>query len=174
MSRNGSTLYVGGFFDTVDAIIKSKGLSKWNGTNWSKVGEGINGYVLSSTMNGNELYIAGIFDTVGKIRSKNIAKWNGIVWSPLGNGVSDKNSYPLINTMLYNNGNLYVGGKFDSAGKIKVNNISKWDGISWTTLGNGTNGEINSIAILNGILYVGGDFTIAGNDTCNGIAKWNI
>lgn len=68
----------------------------------------------------------------------------------------------------------YVGGEFSSAGNSAANNVAKWDGANWSSLGSGTNGRVNAIAIAsNGDVYVGGNFTKAGNTNANNIARWN-
>lgn len=69
--------------------------------------------------------------------------------------------------------NVYAGGKFDSAGTIKANNIAKWNGTSWDSLGSGVNGVVKALLAYNGKLYAGGNFTTAGGMPANNIAVWN-
>jgi hypothetical protein len=78
------------------------------------------------------------------------------------------------------NGELYVGGKFTTAGGVSASNIAKWNGTAWSALGSGitgsntgSNSQVTSMAVYNGELYVGGDFTTAGGVSANYIAKWN-
>jgi len=54
-----------------------------------------------------------------------------------------------------------------------LNRIAKWNGSSWSALGNGVNGTVRAIAISGGNVYVGGSFTLAGGNSANNIAKWN-
>jgi hypothetical protein len=71
-------------------------------------------------------------------------------------------------------GNLYVGGEFTTAGGIAANNIAKWSGTSWDTLGSGTSGRVSTLVVDDsGNLYAGGRFLTAGAVTANNIAKWN-
>ena len=70
-------------------------------------------------------------------------------------------------------GNVYVGGRFQTAGGVIVNNIAKWDGSSWSALGTGTNNEVRGIAILGTDVYIGGFFTSAGGISAHKVAKWN-
>jgi hypothetical protein len=70
-------------------------------------------------------------------------------------------------------GNVYVGGTFGAAGNTLVNNIAKWDGTTWSSLGTGLNGSVAGIAISGTDVYVGGSFTTAGGIAANGVAKWN-
>ncbi len=83
------------------------------------------------------------------------------------------------------NGSLYVGGNFESAlnetTEIFVNSIAKWNGVSWSALGNGVSASsyIPQCYIIaphpsNGTLYAGGLFDFADNiPNTRSIALWN-
>ena len=72
---------------------------------------------------------------------------------------------------------LYVGGGFESAGGVFVNNVARWNGKRWAALGGGANGSVNALAVFDDgsgpALYAGGNFTSAGGSAANHIAKWN-
>lgn len=72
---------------------------------------------------------------------------------------------------------LYVGGSFEHAGNININNIALWDGVSWSIFGSNelfsSPGYVTSIISFNGEIIVGGDFDSIGNEQVNNIAKWN-
>ncbi len=71
---------------------------------------------------------------------------------------------------------LYAGGAFKKVDGTTVNGIAKWDGSSWSALGDGfsgTNAVVYSLALYNGDLYAGGHFTKSGSTTVNNIAKWD-
>ncbi|MGA2507848.1 MAG: T9SS type A sorting domain-containing protein [Chitinispirillaceae bacterium] len=75
---------------------------------------------------------------------------------------------------LDSSGYLYVGGEFTTAGGIAANNIAKWNGSAWDTLGSGTSGRVSALVVDDsGNLYAGGRFLTAGTVTANNIAKWN-
>lgn len=72
--------------------------------------------------------------------------------------------------------NLYVAGQFTTAGGAVANNIAKWNGSAWSSLGSGVSGNnpfVGALAVSGGDLYVGGRFTTAGGVPTNSIAKWN-
>jgi hypothetical protein len=71
----------------------------------------------------------------------------------------------------------YVGGAFTDVGGVAANNIAKWDGAGWSTVGSGANngvdGTVLAIAVISGKIYVGGSFTMAGEISASNIAKWD-
>ncbi len=71
-------------------------------------------------------------------------------------------------------GSVYVGGQYERAGKVKVDNIAKWDGKEWAPLGSGVDGTVLSLAVdKEGNVYAAGMFTTAGGKKANGLAKWD-
>lgn len=80
---------------------------------------------------------------------------------------------PVYALQAVDTSNVYAGGIFDSAGVITANNIAKWNGVSWDSLGSGINGKVKVLLWYNGNLYAGGNFTMAGGIPANNIAKWN-
>jgi hypothetical protein len=71
-------------------------------------------------------------------------------------------------------GDLYIGGAFEIAGGVGVNNVAKWSGGAWSALGSGVDGNVSAMAVdAGGNLYVGGNFTTAGGVSASNIARWN-
>src|SRR5258705_538185 len=64
-------------------------IAKWDGSSWSALGSGLNGYAQALAVSGSDLYAGGNFTTAGGIAAKNIAKWDGSSWSALGLGMND-------------------------------------------------------------------------------------
>lgn len=94
-------------------------------------------------------------------------------WSDIFSAVSGLDG-PVRALVTDSFGTLYVGGSFTSAGRIKANNIARWDGSSWSRLGSGLNGEVLALVLdQRGNLYAGGRFTTAGTAAANHVAKWN-
>ena len=78
-----------------------------------------------------------------------------------------------VHALTVYNGELIAGGEFTNAGGVPANYIAKWNGISWSPLGSGTNAEVDALTVFNGELIAGGRFTNAGGVDVNFIAKWN-
>jgi hypothetical protein len=171
---NSGNLYAGGDFITAGGISAGH-VAKWNGSAWSTLGSGTNNevYALACDASGN-LYAGGNFTTAGGTTVNYVAKWNGVSWSALGSGLVSSTLLGVNALALDGSGNLYVGGDFSNAGGVPASCIAKWNGISWSALGSGTNQPVWSLSIdASGNLYAGGEFTTAGGTTANHIAKWN-
>jgi hypothetical protein len=81
-----------------------------------------------------------------------------------------------IDIEILDNGILYAGGEFTTAGGTSAINIAKWNGSTWFAMGSGTNGIISGIRYNenDGLLYIGGAFTVAGGiGLAYGTAIWN-
>jgi hypothetical protein len=151
------------------------------GIEWRSLGNGItNGFgdvrAIAFDKAGN-LFAGGGFTEVDTIPAIHIAKWDGGSWSALGNGIgngiNDNNSWVLA-LAVDSSGNLYAGGEFSMAGGATANNIAKWDGNSWSTLGTGMNNQVIALVVdKSGNLYAGGYFDSAGGVAVNNIAKWD-
>ena len=168
----GNDLYVVGSFSKAGNVTAIN-IAKWDGTNWSAVGNGV-GDVRTIGIYQNELYIGGgplLIPNDTTIKS--IAKWDGSNFVKVGDGIGD-NAY--VNSLAVINNELYIGGSFSAAGNVSVNNLAKWNGSSWSDVGGGVTGSfpfISSIRAIGNELYVCGKFDQAGGITAKGIAKWN-
>ncbi len=97
-------------------------------------------------------------------------------FGPAGNGFNGN-----VLAMAMFQGELYVGGSFTQAGGVAVNNLARWDGQSWSAVGNGPGNGVSapvlSLAAHDGVLYVGGIFRevdYGGDDIeVDYIAGWN-
>ncbi|HAB19165.1 MAG TPA: hypothetical protein DCE44_22335 [Verrucomicrobiales bacterium] len=66
---------------------------------------------------------------------------------------------------------LYVGGLFTQAGGEPAKSVARWNGITWSALGEGLDGWAYALTLLGSDLIAGGGFYIRGTD-CN-VARWN-
>ena len=176
----GSAVYIGGAFSRVGGI-KAYCIAKWDGAQWSALGVGASGAVNALCASGADLYVASSFSVStgsSSMSVSGVSKWNGTTWTPLsGNASSTKGYTPLIKTMAVVGTHLYVGGVFDIIGGVAANNIARWDGTAWNTLGagttNGTSYVVCALALIGSDLYVGGSFTTVGGLAANNLARWD-
>lgn len=182
----GPALYVGGqFVRTDDGNVQLNRIARWDGSSWSALGTGMNNLVNALAVyddgSGPALYAAGNFTTAGGVSANRVAKWDGSSWSAVGSGTNGVNNW--VRAMaVFNDGSgdaLYVGGDFDQAGGASASRIAKWDGNTWSPLGNGVWGEpVRAMTVFDDgggdALFVGGQFTLTGDFLAvNRIAKWD-
>ena len=130
---------------------------------------------LAAIPNG-ELVATGGFSFANGVSANNIARWDGISWSPLGAGMTTATGQIVraYAVAVLPNGDVIAGGRFDTAGGVLVNNIARWDGNSWSSLGTGANAAVLSLVTMpNGDLVAGGEFTTVDGTAANRIARWN-
>ena len=137
MSVYNGELYISGSFTSIDTL-PTHHIAKWNGTNWSAVGTGINpaaypiccfgdgseySYVKSLAVFDGALYAGGRFDSSGTLATRNIAKWDGTNWSSPGQGVGGP-----VYALIASDSSLYAGGQFNSidGNSIPANKVGKW------------------------------------------------
>ena len=188
-SGGGPAMYAGGGFTQAGGSPASN-IARWDGTQWSPLGSGLNGWVSALTVfddgsgGGPALYAGGYFTQAGGNPANRIARWDGTQWSALGAGVSG-----LVSSLsVFDDGSgsgpaLYAGGQFTSAGDVEANHIARWHGSQWSALGSGLSGSVSTLSVFaltvfddgsegGPTLYAGGRFSEAGGVASRSIAKW--
>ena len=181
LDRNGA-LFVGGNFDTAGGISASR-IAKWDGQNWSALGKGTSGFVLSIAAQDEYIYAGGNFAIAGNKTVNRIARYNQntATWESLNFGLSGN-----VNTIALKNNYLYAGGDFKTASNkentnIIMNNSARWSvEKGWEALGKenqvGTDAPIRTLfAKDNTTAFIaGGNFTNAGSTATNYIGIWSL
>jgi hypothetical protein len=174
--------------DPSDDITLASGIAIWNlnTESWETIEQGEQG--ISQDVNTfkqvqNGTFIGGRFEKfiTNPTVFNNIAFYNGTQLVPLGTGIHyyDENCVNSIDVS--SSGIVYAGGKFLATGNNDTlnntfNNIGKYNGVVWSSLGTGLNGIVNCIKFApNGDLYATGEFTATGDGLVqlNYIARWN-
>jgi trimeric autotransporter adhesin len=170
-------LYVGGYFrlaggQAVDHIA-SLDAGQWHALGPAEV-DGVNGPVYALAQVGESLYLAGGFTRADADLARGIARLQDGAFSALDGSVGT-----LFKSLLQVDGDLYAGGDLGELGGVVVNNIARWDGSNWHSLGVGIgNGfsadhRVNAIARFDGRLYAGGRFFQAGGQPATNLASWD-
>jgi hypothetical protein len=181
----GPALYVGGRF-TKAGTSPASNLARWDGTDWSAVGEGLSGTVLALATfddgNGEALYAGGVFTVDGGAPGNFIVRWDGTGFSPLS-GETNGAVFCLEALSGDEGDRLYVGGRFTTAGGLASKNIALWDGAAWSAVGagldkrGGLNGSVEALTFFDdgsgAALYAAGDFVVGGDVQGNAIARWD-
>ena len=72
------------------------------------------------------------------------------------------------------NGDVVLGGDFDSLGGVPVHNIARWNGSTFVPLGSGCDDTVTALGLAtNGDLLVGGMFSTAGGAPAQRVARWS-
>ncbi|MBU6412413.1 MAG: hypothetical protein KGS45_02980 [Planctomycetes bacterium] len=177
-------IVAGGFFTTAGGVTVNN-IARWNGLSWAPLGTGMAGAppgfntqveALAVLPNG-DLVAGGYFTSAGGVTANYIARWDGATWNPLGSGMTyQPGRVPAVLAMcVLSNGDLIAGGQFPAAGGVPgTPYIARWNGLSWASVGSGTDGQVSALDVLpNNDLVVGGQFTRAGGVTVNRIARWD-
>ena len=170
-------LYVGGVFTTI-AQTPAAHAAMYDGANWSPMGQGFNGAVVSFTQFQGEICAAGAFTFSGGAVADGVAQWSGADWQPLGAGLNND----VLSLATFDDGSgesLYAGGAFTASATDSVIGVARWTGANWIALGIGLQGGARvaqtMLAFDDGAgdaLYVGGSFLGAGGLPAPNIAKW--
>jgi hypothetical protein len=136
-------LLVGGGLTMIGGVSFSR-IALWNGQAWTPFGDGLPGIPGTHVMFDGALHVGGSGSSMpGRLR-----KWDGQTWSELGDGVfqpsplNPANNSAFVRALTVLNGELYVGGTFETAGGLPASNIARWDGESWSPLGGGMDGMV--------------------------------
>lgn len=117
--------------------------------------------IRSFAVSGQNIYIGGMFKDVNGSISNSLAVWDGRSMKPLeGGGIQDDfgwNSSNVVNAILTDGHRLIVGGYFNQAGSTVSPNIAQYDipSATWSSFGNGTDGEVTAMAVVGDTLWVG-------------------
>src|SRR6185369_1412025 len=117
LAVSGTNLYAGGGFKKAGGN-PAKLIAKWDGSNWSALGSGMNNLVYALAVSGSNVYAGGGFTTAGGSPATNIAKWDGNSWSALGPGLGGGfvGTSLGVYALAVSGTQLYAGGNFTTSG----------------------------------------------------------
>ncbi len=191
LSRDGSTLYVGGNFNKI-GVQKRSGIAALDtktglATDWDPVADNPI-YVLTLSRDGKILYVGGRFNNIGGHKRNGLAALDtstGLAtkWNPDANPFDPFQSERIHTLALSPDGSiLYVGGYFYTIGGQKRNNIAaldtstglatEWNPEAAPVAGGFNWGEVYALSLNSdgSILYVGGNFNEIGGQRRIGLA----
>ena len=169
-------LYLAGDINKIGSLSYNN-IVKWDGNNFSSLGKGLNGQVITMYIDSQDnLYVGGSFSEAGGITCNNIAMWDGTNWNTLGNPLN-----PGLNSNVYSivtgpNNSIYIGGDFSSTfdSLITLNYVTLWNGTAFSALGSGLPNSVYALASdsdSDSDLYAGGfNIPVSGWDGIN----WTI
>lgn len=175
---SGGELYVGGAF-TVAGAQGAFRIASWDGAEWNTVDDptalrlGVNGFVNSVKVAADDsVYIGGGFLYLsGELQSLNVAHFVPAEsrWLPMGLGLNGQ-----VYAWAEQGGSIFAGGAFNKSGTSTVKSIARWDGLTWRSVGGGTNGYLTSLVIgPDDKLYAAGGFFDMGGAPARNAAVWD-
>jgi hypothetical protein len=177
---SGPSLYVAGSFTTAGGIASPR-IAKWNGTNWSSLGSGVNNEVTGMGVwddgSGPKLYVCGIFTIAGGVPVSKVAIWDGSSWSPMA--VPPLGSPYAMLPFDDGRGPALFFGVGAMVDGMQAKQVSRWDGIQWSALGLGIVAPVYCMAAYDdgsghgADLYIGGQFiNVGGYTPSRNIGRW--
>lgn len=174
-------LVVAGSF-TAAGGAPAAGIALWNGVTWTALGGGVAGTVRAVATFGPDLVVGGSFSATGDGPARNIARWDGAMWHTLGDGVRlSPGAFAAseVTALAVHEGMLFATGTFDSAGTVAANHVARWDGASWSPLGDGLCSPPfplavgSDLAVFEAAVVASGCFSCAGSIVAHHAAAWN-
>lgn len=179
-----NTLFaLGGFQNT--GGVRSPGISIFNGFDWKAISDVPfgGGNFIYGAPKGNQILLAAVFNRQGIVSGPGIALYDN-------NNPDTTTNFKLlatiqgpfnarsVNSMLVDGETIYAGGAFRTLNNDTVRCIAKYDGTSWSKMGNGmtsTSGTaiVRSIIKNGSSIIAAGTFTSAGSTSVNNIAEWD-
>jgi hypothetical protein len=112
----GNDLIVGGDFTTAGGN-PAHYIAKWDGTQWTEFGGGMDNWVRSLAYINGEIFAGGGFTKAGNDSVNRFAKWNGTNWVKFGSGMTPSQwGNPIVQSIVPLGDEIYCGGTFEVAG----------------------------------------------------------
>ncbi|MFN8397235.1 MAG: T9SS type A sorting domain-containing protein [Bacteroidia bacterium] len=173
----------GGWYEVVNGELLAMGIVnelngtkvgrilRWNGVDtWESFGDSLaytdpGWWIQSCTYYQGRHYFGGNFSTSNGISE--VATWDGSSWNPLGNGILGDS---WVNKLQAFQGQLFVGGEFDSSSGNASSYLTAWDGTSWYDpfpLVQYSN-QVRDMQLIDGKLYILGTHRVWNGSTWQG------
>lgn len=127
-----NNLYMGGEFPDVwdgDAAAPDPNMAyiaKYDGSNWTPLGTGLNEYVRAIHEYNGDLVAGGYFTNAGGVSANKIARWDGTNWNAMGLGFDASGIDEYVKAATVWNGIFFAGGAYTQAEGNPMDFISQW------------------------------------------------
>jgi hypothetical protein len=118
-------LYVAGQFTTAGSV-PATNIARWDGTNWHALKQGWSGTVNAIAARDGEVFVGGALTDPDGQSIDGVMRWDGTNWHSLGTGVDDRTGNARVFALLARQDDVFVGGRFTSAGGKPSANVARW------------------------------------------------
>ncbi len=125
---NGDVLAGGDFTATYDGATSLPYLARWDGTAWAAFSSPFSQVYGMVQRDNGELCVVGYSSQFGW----GVQQWNGSAWQLLGSGPANTTARAIA---LAPNGDLLMGGDFDSVAGVYTGRVARWNGATWSSFG---------------------------------------
>jgi hypothetical protein len=174
-------LFVGGSFDRAGDIPVGS-FASWNPATgeWNAHGSGVHdddlaGFVYSLAVDpaSGAVYLGGRFTKAGDVHAWNLAVLEDDTYRSLGDVSSYGGSTAEVRAIAVSGTGLYIGGSFTAAGNATADHLARYDGTTWSAVGDGIDNEVTALAPTeDGGVVVVGDFSVSGELRVPGGGIW--
>lgn len=155
-------------------------VAKLDGGSWTALGGVISGTNLSSLAvfddgTGPALFAGG---NTSSFDAPVVVRWDGNAWVSIATGLE---GLYIAEMTLHDDGSgpaLYAGGELERAGGVDSGSLARWDGQSWSPVGDST--HISVVRCLLSYtdatgpsLYAGGNMTPSPTNPGHSVSRWN-
>ncbi len=171
-------LIAAGVFTFAGGVV-ARSVARWDGITWSAFGRGIEDSntnpinVTSVISYGGTLVASADLQLAGYRWGSRLVSWTGTDWTDFG-AVANGPVWALA----VMDGDLFAGGAFDSIAGVPAAGLARWDGSSWSPVGEGLGSSggtpmVSAFTLFDGRLVAGGSFTSAGGQPAQDVAAWD-
>lgn len=128
-------LIVAGSLSAVGGV-PVNGIARWDGTNWSALGSGVQGTVTSLAAFQGALYVGGSLTSAGGSPVQHLAIWGGSTWAAGPVFDAPIQTMAVRTGLAVTNSFLWVGGAFSNVGAVAANRVVRFSPSSglWTAV----------------------------------------
>ena len=162
----------------VAAIDAEEPLHEWNGTEWQPIPLPTDGPTRVTTLGEYKAYLftGGTYQGDNGRDRISVDRWDDATWRHIGSGTAAANTNASeLNVMSMHGGRLIVGGRFVDIGGVSAANVARWNGTTWSALGDGVSQarRVETLTSYKGGLIVAGHLAEARDKSPSHITYWN-
>jgi len=138
--EDGNDLLVAGAFDSISND-SFKGIAKWDGVKWNRIGNGVPGEITKILVNQNIIYVIRNMhsnsDSIDPYNNNLLLRWDGSTWKGIADSIIEE-----IDDMVWYKNQLVIFGIESygfGQGENSISFIKTWDGQAWKNLTNDRN-----------------------------------